>query len=315
MGANGEAATTAPHASAQSAVSSTFAAGRFRGTWTSGRHSERGTILRASGEWSMNTEDDVRVPASESPEASNRNPESGSVPAATRRGSRTPTVVGSVIVLLLLGAVAYYFVGDNSGTEVAMRASSETTPAATAPPPVENPKSPASSKAAPTPAQPSSAQQPPPSSSHQSASTPAPNTAPTPAAASTPPAATAQESAKAPSSADSKQPTQSAEATPKTEEPRATAPAAPQPSMRDQPAALPDQAAAAPKNETVLVVMRGPANIRSKPGKGGRVVATVAKDSSVKELSRSGKWVEVETDSGTGWIAAALLGAQSSNSR
>jgi uncharacterized protein YgiM (DUF1202 family) len=61
--------------------------------------------------------------------------------------------------------------------------------------------------------------------------------------------------------------------------------------------------------------MRGPANIRSKPGKGGRVVGTVAKDSSVKELSRSGKWVEVETDSGTGWIAAALLGPQSSNSR
>src|SRR3954447_4710281 len=152
MGANGEAATTAPHASAQSAVSSTFAAGRFRGTRTSGRHSDRGTILRASGEWSMNTEDDVRMPESESPDVSNRNLENASVRAAAPRASRTPTVVGSVIVLLLVGAAAYYFVGRNSGTEVAMRPSPETTPAATAPSPAEHAKSPAPSTVAPTPA-------------------------------------------------------------------------------------------------------------------------------------------------------------------
>ena len=85
--------------------------------------------------------------------------------------------------------------------------------------------------------------------------------------------------------------------------------------MRDQPAALPDQANAAPKNDTMLVVMRGPANIRSAPGKGGRVVGTVAKNTTVKERSRSGKWVEVETDNGTGWIAASLLGLQPSESR
>src|SRR3954463_1150990 len=113
----------------------------------------------------MNTEDDARVPASESPKASNRNPESASVPAAAPRASRTPTVVGSVIVLLLVGAAAYYFVGRNSGTEVAMRPSPETTPAATVPPPAEHAKSPAPSTAAPTPAQPSPAQQPPPNSS------------------------------------------------------------------------------------------------------------------------------------------------------
>jgi uncharacterized protein YgiM (DUF1202 family) len=86
--------------------------------------------------------------------------------------------------------------------------------------------------------------------------------------------------------------------------------------MRDEPAALPDQAAAVPpKNETMLVVMRGPANIRSTPGKGGRVIGSLAKNTSVKELSRAGKWVEVETESGTGWIAAGLLGPQTSNSR
>jgi len=79
--------------------------------------------------------------------------------------------------------------------------------------------------------------------------------------------------------------------------------------MRDQPAALPDQAAAAPKKENVLVVMRGPANIRSAPGKKGRVIATAPKDATVKELDRSGNWVQVETDAGTGWINAALLGS------
>jgi uncharacterized protein YgiM (DUF1202 family) len=85
--------------------------------------------------------------------------------------------------------------------------------------------------------------------------------------------------------------------------------------MRDQPAGLPEQAAAAPKNETLLVVMRGPANIRATPGKGARIVGSVAKDTSVKELSRSGNWVEVETESGTGWIAAALLSPPSNNNR
>jgi uncharacterized protein YgiM (DUF1202 family) len=77
--------------------------------------------------------------------------------------------------------------------------------------------------------------------------------------------------------------------------------------MRDQPAALPDQPAAAPKNEVVLVVKRGPANVRSTPGKGGRVIGTVTKDAQVKEISRSGSWVEVETESGRGWISSALI--------
>ena len=85
--------------------------------------------------------------------------------------------------------------------------------------------------------------------------------------------------------------------------------------MRDQQAALPDQMAAVPKKETVLVVMRGPANIRSAPGKNGRVTGTVAKNTTVKELDRSGKWVQVETESGTGWIAAGLLGPQSGESK
>jgi hypothetical protein len=77
--------------------------------------------------------------------------------------------------------------------------------------------------------------------------------------------------------------------------------------MRDQPAALPDKPAVAPKTEVIMVVKRGPANIRSEPGMNGRVIGTAAKDTQLKELSRSGGWVEVETDSGRGWISSGLL--------
>jgi len=85
--------------------------------------------------------------------------------------------------------------------------------------------------------------------------------------------------------------------------------------MRDQKAAMPDPSAAAPKVETILVVTRGPANIRSTPGKSGRIIGTAAKDAAVKKLSRSGNWVEVETENGTGWIAATLLVQRSPQSR
>jgi len=84
--------------------------------------------------------------------------------------------------------------------------------------------------------------------------------------------------------------------------------------MRDQPAALPDQPAAAPKNELVIV-KRGPANLRSAPGKGGRVIGTVAKDAQLKEISRSGSWVEVETESGRGWMSTSLLAPVAAASR
>src|SRR6202008_1013668 len=111
-------------------------------------------------------------------------------------------------------------------------------------------------------------------------------------------------------------PPEAAAAAPKADPTAATrADPAAQPSMRDQPAALPDQKAAAPKKENVLVVMRGPANIRSAPGKKGRVIATAAKDATVKELDRSGNWVQVESEAGTGWINAVLLGTRSPEGR
>ena len=51
-----------------------------------------------------------------------------------------------------------------------------------------------------------------------------------------------------------------------------------------------------------LFVQARRANIRSEPGRGGRVIGTATKGSKVKVVGRSGKWVEVETDAGQGWI-------------
>jgi hypothetical protein len=58
----------------------------------------------------------------------------------------------------------------------------------------------------------------------------------------------------------------------------------------------------------VIIVMRGPAKIRSDPGKKGRVIGTAPKNATVRELDRAGNWVQIETEVGTGWIHAALLG-------
>ena len=253
----------------------------------------------------MNTEGAARVPASESSQALDRKSHDDGAPA-TRRASRTSTVVGIVIVLLLLGAAAYYFVDRNAGTDVAMRPSSDNPSATTSLPAAEGAKSPAPTPASPSPAAPQQSASPAPNAAA------APQTGPQAAAPAlepqpNSPAISEQGSANGPAPAESKQPAQSAEAPPQNE-PSAPTAATAQPSMRNQPAALPDQAA---KNDTELVVMRGPANIRSAPGTSGRIIGTAAKNAIVKELSRSGKWVEVETDTGNGWIAAALLAPRS----
>ena len=86
--------------------------------------------------------------------------------------------------------------------------------------------------------------------------------------------------------------------------------------MRDQPTALPDQATAEPKNEIILVVKRQ-ANIRTAPGKAGRVIGTAAKDAQVKEIGRSpsGEWAQVETAAGSGWMSMKLLAPLAPQSR
>lgn len=261
---------------------------------------------------------DARGPAIESGEAGDRKFEGRSAMIATDRAGTKRILLGGVAALLLVAAAAYYFADRREGTDVAMRPSPESPPAVTAPRPPESAQNPAPS-VAPGPsrppdtatASPSTAPVPssqPTSPQQSAAAAPSQDATPTPEPPAAPSATAAQNQTTVPPSEQSKQ---SAEA-PKAEETSPPASASQQPSMRDQPAALPDQPAAAPKNETMLVIMRGPANIRSAPGKAGRIVGTVAKNATVKEVSRSGNWVEVETESGTGWIAATLLSPQRS---
>jgi hypothetical protein len=75
---------------------------------------------------------------------------------------------------------------------------------------------------------------------------------------------------------------------------------------------LPDPPAVTPKKENVFMVLRGPANIRSDPGKKGRMIGAAPKNATVKALDRVGNRVQVETEAGTGWINAALLASPES---
>ncbi len=248
------------------------------------------------------------------------------------RSNRTGMVLGSIAGLLILGGAVYYFAAHRADTEVATGSGSER-PAAS-PTVASNPRTSDSSEKPPSPTaalqQPTLAepQSPRPSEPQQSAATtpvpPPATSAPTPAAAPpstaaaapVTPATTAPDTGANAQPSKNEQPAESAAAAPSTAPSSATqADSAARPSMRDQPAALPDQAAAAPKSVNMLVVKRGPANIRSAPGKAGRVIGSVAKDSNVKELDRSGNWVQVETEAGTGWISSALLAQPSSESR
>ena len=284
----------------------------------------------------MNTDSGTRGPASESGEAADRKPEHRNGTVATRRANTTRIALGSVVALLLLAAAAYYLVDRDGGTELAVRPSLENPQAATPTRPPETAETPARSTP-PTPSRPPEAAGNPapsmtpvpssdPTAPQQSATlvqpplaVPSPESrvappAPEPQAAPSTPTAQEQTNASPPEA--SKQTAESVESVSRNEpKTSAPAPAAPQPSMRDQAAAMPDPSAGAPKVETILVVSRGPAKIRSTPGKGGRIIGTAAKDAAVKELSRSGNWVEVETENGTGWIAATLLVRRSPQSR
>lgn len=231
-------------------------------------------------------------------------------PAASERSAGSRMVLGSLFALIVLAGAIYYFVEDRSGVATAPDATQSAGNApGTTQPLAENSKNPS---AAPAP-QPALPQTPSPAASSTQRSPPA---AAPPAEAKAPPATPAQTATNSAPPQAGKKPdevqSRSASGTP----PAATTliPAA-QPPMRDKAAALPDQPAAAPKNETTLVVKLGPANIRSEPGKRGRVVATIAKDTQVKELGRSGSWVEVETDSGRGWIGGRLLGPREAEGR
>jgi len=267
----------------------------------------------------MTTNGEAREAKTENDTAARKEAAGATAPAPNRTGK----VLGGIAALLIVAGAIYYFADHRDGTGVATDSGAQRP--ADSPTVANNPRAldsveqPASSTSSPQ-ERTSQPQSPRLGETRQSASTPPPPPATPPAEASasspattatapaTPPSATAQRGATNSQSSKDGQPPDSAKTASSAGSGTTQANPATQASMRDQPAALPDQAAAAPKKDNVLIVMRGPANIRSAPGKKGRVIGTAPKDATVKELERSGNWIQVETEVGTGWINAALLG-------
>jgi hypothetical protein len=248
---------------------------------------------------------------------------------------RPVVLAGGLIALLILAAGAYFVVDRNGASQPGSEQAVVQNPApvaATAPPAAPEPARNAPQTAAPAAADTQVAVAPPPAAPEPARN--APQTA-APAAAATqdavaPPPAAPEPARNAPqTAAPAPAATQPAVAPPPAAPGPAPAaqPAAPAPAQRvdaasnsvpDAPPAPPattrpsmsDQPASLPKDAFVFVQRPG-VNIRSAPGRSGRVVGTAAKGSRLKVLARSGNWVEIETGSGSGWISGKLLGAQS----
>jgi hypothetical protein len=224
-------------------------------------------------------------------------------------------IIASAILLIVAGAI-HYFAEHRTGTEVTLESHSPRAPEALTvasnlrtP---DNSEKPISLTTSPQQSMLKETQSPLTSEAQRSGSAPPPPRAANTAAAL--PAATATATSPATEKTvmssgplASEQRTNAA-TTPQSTEPAGTQKTTAQPSVRDQAAVLPDPPAASPKKENVFIVMRGPAKIRSDPGKKGRVIGTAPKNATVRELDRAGNWVQIETEVGTGWIHAALLG-------
>jgi Bacterial SH3 domain len=261
-------------------------------------------------------DDRVRASSTERREAEAR--EHPTTTVRDRRGSRTRIVLGSLLALLVVAAAVYYFAGHRTGTEVAIAPGAKQSSDSAAVPTPRRAADSADHPVASTSPQPDPSQSPPAAASPQQAGTASPPSSVTAAdeMRKDPLAAAAQ-------NATSDAPTKTNEGAAKPSESsgaqadaRTGAPAVKQQPMQARPTSLPDQPAAAPKQtEVISIVKRGPANIRSAPGKNGRVIGTAAKDTQLREISRSGTWVEVETKAGRGWIDAGLLAPLSRESR
>ena len=210
--------------------------------------------------------------------------------AATPRASRTEVLLSSLAalliiasaILLIVAGATHYFAEHRTGTEVTVEFGS--------------PRAPEAFTVA--------------SEAQRSGSAPPAPPAATATAPATPtsPAVTPTEKTFMSSRPPASEQRTNAATTPQSTEPAGTQKTTVQPSVQDQAAALPDRRAATPKKQNVFIVMRGPAKIRSDPGKKGRVIGTAPKNATVKELDRVGNWVQIETEVGTGWIHAVLLG-------
>jgi hypothetical protein len=205
-------------------------------------------------------------------------------PAQSARRSRGMILGVALVALLLLGGAGYLYsvrdVNKESGSAPqAPQASQDSRPAG------EDVASRPADSAAP----PSSAQQP----------------APAPPAAAQAPAAAAPNSSAVPGPQPARESpavqTQGAAESAPTENAASPAPAPPA-DLREQPTSLP--------GEDVVFVQKPRVNIRSAPGVHGRVVGSASKGQQFKAVRRVGNWVQVEGDTGTGWISGRLLGAE-----
>jgi len=201
-----------------------------------------------------------------------------------QRRIRGAILGGGIVAVLVLGALGYFYLDRDVGEPVASRSEQASPRDVAVAPPAEEARQPPSPQAtAPAPSAPPLTQAP--------SITAAPSAPGMPSASSgaeTPAAETPAAETQAPATA----PIESAQPAP-----------APPDSMRDQPASLPA--------DEVVFVQRPRVNIRSAPSLTGRIVGSAARGQQFKVVSRSGSWVQIEGDSGTGWISGSLLGPQS----
>ena len=211
--------------------------------------------------------------------------------AAERTTTSTRIVLGSIVGLLLIATILYYFVGRDAAIDFASRnQTSEGLQVTTVPRPLDGVGSPQQTATASVPDQPGSSEgvlaRPP---SVQQRSTQA--------------APPVEESILAPRSVTTSRILQSDDRSPLTgnERPENRAAAPSTSPMTSRASALP--------NDEVLVVQRSRANIRTEPSRKGRVIGTAAKGTQVKVISRSRNWIEVEVGGAKGWITGSLLGS------
>jgi outer membrane biosynthesis protein TonB len=229
------------------------------------------------------------------------------VPEHRARGpNRGVTLGGGLVALLVLAALGYFYFAPDAGRETASAPRSEQAASrggggiAVAPPTAEAPAPPS-----PAPQQATTPVPPPPPAVEAPAppsvtAAPEPSATPTPPPASQAPAAQAQ--APTTSVPTTSVPTDSVPTTSVPTDSAVRPTPAPPASMQDQPASL-------PKDE-IVYVQKPRVNIRSEPGKKGKVVGSATKGSQFKVVRRDGGWVQIEGDSGAGWIGSRLLGPQ-----
>ena len=231
-------------------------------------------------------------------------------PAAQRRLNRRPILGVGLLALIGLSAVAYFFWAWDASREIINRsnsspAASTGTHTATAQQTEKHALAPSSPAPATTPAPgpaPLPATTPAPAATAAPAATPAPAPAAAPATEPTAIAAAPRSSGSASEPTARQAPPAAAQA-PINGAPVAEPAPAPPTSMQQQPASLP--------KEGVVFVQKPGVRIRSEPNRRGRVIGSATKGDQFKVVGRSGSWVQVEGDAGSGWIGSRMLGSES----